>query len=116
MRFHDEYQRLVKQFSEPLPGAPKPYDYVVEECAELIQAIQHYKRGRCGALKQVIAEMADVYTLMDAARIHMGITDNAINIRQRQLIERYLGQPNDGRHIEQSDQSDYGEEGTTYED
>lgn len=95
-----DYDKLIKQFGTPEEGAPKPYDYVVEECAELIQAIQHYKRGRADSRIHVINEMADVYTLMDATRYYMGIDFSEIEFFQQKLIDRYLNQPNDGRHIE----------------
>lgn len=94
------YDKLIQQFGTPKEGAPKPYDYVVEECAELIQAIQHYKRGRADSLIHMINEMADVYTLMDATRFHLGIPFSEIEFFQQKLIDRYLGLPNDGRHVD----------------
>lgn len=44
--------------------------------------------------------MAHVYTLMDAARIYHDIEGGMIQYYQQKLIDRYLDQPNDGRHIE----------------
>lgn len=43
-------------------GAEAQYDQAVEECAELIAALKHYRRGKVEA-EAVIAELADV-TLM----------------------------------------------------
>jgi NTP pyrophosphatase (non-canonical NTP hydrolase) len=43
-------------------GEEAQYDQAVEECAELIAALKHYKRQRIGA-PQLIEELADV-TLM----------------------------------------------------
>lgn len=43
-------------------GAEGQYDQAVEECAELITALKHFKRGRIGE-DELAAELADV-TLM----------------------------------------------------
>ncbi|HBI14256.1 MAG TPA: antitoxin [Desulfobulbaceae bacterium] len=43
-------------------GVEAQYDQAVEECAELIAALKHFKRDRIGE-EQVVAELADV-TLM----------------------------------------------------
>lgn len=43
-------------------GEPAQYDQAVEECAELIAALMHYRREKVDA-QQVIDELADV-TLM----------------------------------------------------
>lgn len=43
-------------------GEDAQYDQAVEECAELIIALKHFKRGKIGA-QEVIDELADV-TLM----------------------------------------------------
>ncbi len=102
MTFEEQYNALVRKFGTPLQNAPKTYDYVVEECAELIQAIQHLKRNRKNAYDHVVNEMADVYTLMDALCFYLGVTESEIRHYKRQLIKRYLYQPNDGRHIPSS--------------
>lgn len=34
--FFKNYDALLDKFSHPLPGAPEPFEYVVEECSELI--------------------------------------------------------------------------------
>lgn len=99
MDFEEKYNALVHKFGTPLPNAPKTYEYVIEECSELIQAIQHMKRGRKDSYNHVVNEMADVYTLMDALCFYLGITQSEIRYYKEQLIERYIDQPNDGRHI-----------------
>ncbi len=43
-------------------GAEAQYDQAVEECAELIAALKHFKRDRVGE-EEIISELADV-TLM----------------------------------------------------
>lgn len=96
--FNEQYNRLVHKFGTPEPGAPVTTEYVIEECAELIQAIQHAKRGRKNA--NPIEEMAHVYTLLDALCVFWDITDDEIRKYKQQLIDRYLDQPNDGRHVE----------------
>lgn len=96
----ERYDELIRKFGTPVEGAPKPYEYVIEECAELIQAIQHMKRGRKNAYNHVVNEMADVYTLLDALGFYLGVTEGEINFYKKRLIERYIDQPNDGRHIE----------------
>ncbi len=98
--FETQYSALVRKFGTPMDGAPKTYEYVVEECAELIQAIQHYKRGRDNARAKVVNEMADVYTLLDALCWYLMIDVSEINFYKGRLIKRYIDQPNDGRHIE----------------
>lgn len=40
-------------------GETLQFDMMIEECAELIQAIQHLRRGRCD-LDKVAEEVADV--------------------------------------------------------
>lgn len=40
-------------------------DKVIEECAELIVALQHYKNGREGSLEEVLEEMVDVHIMMN---------------------------------------------------
>jgi len=43
-------------------GEEAQYDQAIEECAELIASLKHYKRGKAGEA-EIIAELADV-TLM----------------------------------------------------
>lgn len=43
-------------------GEDGQYDQAVEECAELIAVLKHYRRGKAGT-DEVVAELADV-TLM----------------------------------------------------
>lgn len=97
-----DYNHLVIKFASPEKGCPDTCEYVVEECAELIQAIQHMKRGRAGSRDKVVNEMADVYTLMDALRYKMGVSMDDIGEYQQALIDRYLNAPNDGRHVPKS--------------
>jgi NTP pyrophosphatase (non-canonical NTP hydrolase) len=43
-------------------GTEAQFDQMVEECAEMIAVLKHYRRGRVGE-EEVVAELADV-TLM----------------------------------------------------
>jgi len=44
-------------------GAEAQYDQAIEECAELITALKHLKRGKADEEK-VVAELADVYLMV----------------------------------------------------
>lgn len=50
-------------------GLEGQYDQAVEECAELIAVLKHFRRGKADA-EEVIAELADV-TLMVGQLIHI---------------------------------------------
>lgn len=99
--YYKSYNELVRKFGTPEPEAPDTFEYVIEECSELIQAIQHMKRKRKDAFQHVVTEMAHVYTLMDALCYNLKISADDIDYYKQQLIDRYLNQPNDGRHVEQ---------------
>lgn len=58
----DEFNSLVK--ARKVFGHEAMIDSLVEECAELIQAIMHLRRGRCDAEK-VSEEMADVFLMIN---------------------------------------------------
>lgn len=100
MNFAETYDKLIEKFANPERNAPLPEDYLIEECAELTQAIIHLKRGRGGAMRELISEMAHVYTMIDSTRCFYLIGREEIYAEQQKLIDRYLGQPNDGRHVE----------------
>ena len=57
MQLEDIYQATLDKW-----GEDAQYDQAVEECAELITALKHYRRGKADR-QAVIAELADV-TLM----------------------------------------------------
>ena len=52
--YREIYQSTLEKW-----GVEGQYDQAVEECAELIAALKHFKRGRIGD-EAVIAELADV--------------------------------------------------------
>ena len=98
MTFEEQYKKLVEKFGTPEhPEHLYPGDFVIEECAELIQAIQHARRARKGA--NPVKEMAHVITLIDALMYYWDISKEEIQTYQQELIDRYFDQPNDGRHV-----------------
>lgn len=52
-------------------GATAQADMLIEECAELIQAVQHWRRGRA-TNEQVASEIADVSIMLAQARFMFG--------------------------------------------
>lgn len=98
IKFYRDYDALIHRFANPGPGKPDTCEYLIEECAELIQAIQHSKRGREGV--NVIKEIAHVQTMIDALMEHWNITTADIIPYKQDLIDRYGNTPNDGRHVE----------------
>lgn len=96
----ERYNELVRRLGTPEPGCLDTCEYLIEECSELIQAIQHLKRKRKDAYQHVVNEMTDVYTLLDALCYKLGVTESEINFYKKRLIDRYLDTPNDGRHID----------------
>jgi hypothetical protein len=65
------YKEMLKSAVEE-DGMQFILDALQEECAELITAISHLRRGRVGII-DVIREAADVQIMLDMARV--GIDD-----------------------------------------
>jgi NTP pyrophosphatase (non-canonical NTP hydrolase) len=69
-------------------GAEAQFDQMVEECAEMITVLKHYRRGRVGEA-EVIAELADV-TLMvgqltfmfGEERVRQAVADKTSKVRE----------------------------------
>jgi NTP pyrophosphatase (non-canonical NTP hydrolase) len=69
-------------------GTEAQFDQMVEECAEMIAVLKHYRRGRVGEA-EVIAELADV-TLMvgqltymfGEGRVRQAVEDKTTKIRK----------------------------------
>ena len=57
MKYEDIYRSTLEKW-----GEEAQYDQAIEECAELIASLKHFKRDKIDA-EQVILELADV-TLM----------------------------------------------------
>ncbi len=58
---------------------------IVEECAELIVAINQWSRGRLAA-RDVIDELADVEIMIEQARVMFG--DSSVNDAKREKLRR----------------------------
>lgn len=58
-------------------GAQSQVAMVIEECAELIQAVTHWQRGRATAA-QVLSEIADVRIVSEQARLIVGASDDQV--------------------------------------
>ena len=100
MNFEKRYDKVTDKFSKPGVTGLVPGDFLVEECAELIQAVQHYKRKRDNAKEHLANEMADVLTLIDCVKKWAGISDEEIRYYQTKLVDRYIDAIPDGRHVE----------------
>ena len=70
---------------------------LVEELAELTQAVQHVLRGRPHNLAE---EMAHVTIMIEALRKKHGITPAEIMLYEKDMVDRYLKpEPWDGSHV-----------------
>lgn len=69
----EEYKKMLVDAIET-DGIDFCVDCLIEECAELIVAIRHYRRGRA-SVDKVIEEMADVNLMCDMVRVGL---DNEI--------------------------------------
>ncbi|WP_298699201.1 hypothetical protein [uncultured Brevundimonas sp.] len=69
-------------------GHSAQIDMVIEECSELILALQHWKRGRVRS-DAVASEVADVSIMLSQARIIFGSED--VDRARDQKIARLVG-------------------------
>ncbi len=60
------YQKTINKW-----GEEAQYDQTVEECAELIAALKHFKRGKASS-QTVIDELADVTLMLGQLRWMFG--------------------------------------------
>lgn len=60
----DEERQILKDAIDTF-GIKNQLDMLQEECAELIVAISHYKRGRHGSTINLSEEIADVHIMMN---------------------------------------------------
>ena len=77
-------------------------DLAIEECAELITAIRHWKRGRC-TVNKVAEEVADVMLLTQEMRSIVGpdLVDEWVEMKLHRLkrrIEEHNGTEKSGRN------------------
>ena len=80
------FEQALKQWGDVLQ-----YDMVVEECAELIHAINAYKRGRA-TKDQVLDEIADVQIMLNQMRAVFGMTETHVVYHRKlnRLYERLI--------------------------
>lgn len=62
MATHDETEKLYRISAKSI-GKDAVFEYLVEECAELIVAVKHLKRRRI-SLTKLIQELSDVETMI----------------------------------------------------
>lgn len=58
MRYRKIYAKTISKW-----GEKAQYDQAIEECAELIAALQHFARGKVGK-EAVVHELADVFLMV----------------------------------------------------
>ena len=75
-------------------GERAQLDQVIEEAAELIVAVNHYKRRRAGSLREVIEEMADMTImlgqLLELLDDHRDEYTQVVDYKIQRLRERLL--------------------------
>jgi len=83
-----EKNKLLKQAVHTW-GEDAQFDMAVEECAELITAVQHYKRGRV-TKEQLLEELADVKVMNEQLGKFIGEHEYEKHYHEslRQLEER----------------------------
>lgn len=74
-------------------GVEAQYDQAVEECAELIAVLKHFRRGKADE-KRVIEELADVWLMVGQLTYMFGEDKvrNAVRAKQEKLHD-LLGAP-----------------------
>ena len=74
-------------------GTEAQYDQTIEECAELIAALKHHKRGRIEE-DEIIAELADVTLMIGQLSWMLGEdrVEKAIDLKLAKL-QKLLNQP-----------------------
>ncbi len=94
---HSHIKPLTQVYRETINkwGEEAQYDQMIEECAELIVAIKHFKRGKTNR-QTVIDELADI-TLMLGQLTWMFGAENIDTAVQNKLnkLQRLLDLPND---------------------
>ena len=81
------YQQALAKF-----GEDAQMDMAVEECAELIVALKHFRRERCGVL-EIASELADVQIMVNQMKEIVGHDkfNAAMNVKFDRLAETIRG-------------------------
>ena len=69
MRYRDIYMKTIDKW-----GEEAQYDQMIEECAELIDTLQHFARGTV-AKNVVVDELADVFLMVGQLTYMFGEDD-----------------------------------------
>jgi NTP pyrophosphatase (non-canonical NTP hydrolase) len=67
-------QEIVLRKAVELWGGSFQRDVLIEECAELINAVVHERRGRCSN-REILEELADVYVVVYQLGLQLGLTE-----------------------------------------
>ena len=62
----DIYKRAIEKW-----GVRLQVDQLIEECAEVIEAVSHYRRGKC-SIDEVREELADLQIMLRQMRLIYG--------------------------------------------
>lgn len=71
-------------------GTGPQLDMLQEECAELIQAISKFKRGKKSALENIAEEISDVELMIVQVMYLLNITYTGVNTIKDEKINRTL--------------------------
>jgi NTP pyrophosphatase (non-canonical NTP hydrolase) len=80
----DEERQILKEAVDTF-GIENQLAMLQEECAELIVAISHYKRGRSGSKTYLSEEIADVHIMMNQIIL---ATPLAVEFFKEQKLQR----------------------------
>ena len=89
VHFNDDEVRLMKKAHEKW-GAASQVGMAVEECAELIVALQKYinRTPKPDTIDNVLSEIADVEIMLAQMRVVLDISDAALRKRMEEKLER----------------------------
>jgi NTP pyrophosphatase (non-canonical NTP hydrolase) len=89
MEIIDDKIRAVLRRAWSLWGSTKQWNMVIEECAELISAINRYHRKRTD-LVHLVEEVADATIMLAQAREALGpeVVDTLIRLKLARLTQR----------------------------
>ncbi len=88
MQLEEIYQATINKW-----GEEAQYDQAVEECAELIAALKHYRRGKIDR-QAVIDELADVSLMLGQLSWMFGKDEVGRAIREkRKKLDELLNAP-----------------------
>jgi len=69
-------------------GRTSQIDMLQEECAELIVAINKYKRNNVGTIEAVLEEIADVEIMIDQIKVLLEVNELRVDVFKEKKIDR----------------------------